>query len=177
MTNIMMASDESLYAPRPIYPFGYKFIDKDCEFIANYIANEVNETFYDALRYNVIKSIRTFNDLFVPLTDFPVLKVYRSSETNSFNEVEISTKFKIIYALAFTQKTKVADISSFVGREIRRVLSTGSLDNLYQIDWGNSGENTIDIEYEDFIAPDNTVYKYVTVTCPIFTLDGDDDNV
>lgn len=168
----LMLSDETLYLPRPVYPPNYAFIDEDCKAIAELLRDEINETFYDALRNNMVKSIRTFNDVYVPLGEFPVLKVYKENEKSGLNQPQISTTFKIVYALAFTNKNRVADVSSFVGKEIRRILTNASLNQFLQIDWGDSGEDTIDIEYEDFISPDNTIYKYVTVTVPIFTLDA-----
>lgn len=157
---------------KPIYPYQFDFIDPDCKFIAEYLYKEVNETFYSSLRSNIIKTYRTWNDIAIPLTDFPVLKVYTTDEEISENDPYTSTGFNIVYALAFTSKPKVGDVSRFVTREIIRNLVNASILDvtdegqvLFQVDWSKQ----IRVDYETLVSPENTIYRYATISCSLFT--------
>jgi len=154
--------------PRPIYAPGFDFKDPDTNTIAKYLYDEVNITFYPALKYNIIKTYKDFNDNFSPIIDFPILKVYPTLEEDSADIApQISTEFTIAYAIAYTQRPKIGSICRFVAKEIRRLLKNGSMQELFQVDFSSP----ITVDYEDFIAPDNVIYKYATVKANIFTWD------
>lgn len=156
-----------LFIDRPTYDESFKFIDSDCNSIADYLFNETNTTFYQCLRRNVIKTYRTFNDIYVPLIDFPVLKVYKQTENENVYDPFISSSFVIAYGLAFTQKPTSGDVSTFVTQELRRNLKNGSILGKWQIDFSNG----ITTNYESFISNDNTVYRYATINLNIFTME------
>jgi hypothetical protein len=152
--------------PRPLYPPTFQFVDPDLVRIASIIYQEVNETFMPVLNQNIIKTYRTFNDNFIPLIDFPVLKVYKDSESElDLNSDILSTDIVITYALAFTQAPKIGDVSTFVSKDIRRILKNLSDCGKVQVDW-NKG---LTIDYEDFIDPENVIYKYTTIRTAIYT--------
>lgn len=152
--------------PRPVIGDDFEFIDRDCKYIAEEVYKEINATFRPAINEDVIKSYRTYNDNFIPLIDFPVLKVYKDAEAEiDANSDFLSTAMIASYALAFTQSPKVGDISTFVSKEIRRVLKNLSYDGRIQLDAGNG----ISIDYEDFIDPQSVIYKYATIRFSIFT--------
>lgn len=152
--------------PRPIISSDFEFVDRDCRYLAEQIYTEVNATFMPALDESVIKSYRTYNDNFIPLIDFPVLKIYKDAEEElSFNTDFLSTAMIATYALAFTQAPKVGDISTFVSKEIRRVIKNLSDEGNIQLD----ATKGISIDYEDFIDPQNVIYKYSTLRFSIFT--------
>lgn len=154
--------------PRPIYTNTFDFKDADTHFLATYLFTEVNKTFQEALGGDIIKTCRDFNDNFIPIVDFPVLKVYPTRENDSADIAPyISTQFTISYAVAYTQKPKIGSVCKLVAKEIRRLLKNASTECYFQVDYSSP----IDIEYEDFISPDNVVYKYVTITVNIFTQD------
>lgn len=155
-----------MFIPRPIIAEDFQFVDRDCKYIAEEIYREVNDTFRPALNENVIRSYRTYNDNFVPLIDFPLLKIYKDAEEEiSFNTDFLSTSVIASYALAFTQAPKVGDISTFVSKEIRRVIKNLSDDGTIQL----NADKGISIDYEDFIDPQNVIYKYSTLRFSIFT--------
>lgn len=152
--------------PRPIYPIDFKFVDPDLLLIGGTLFSEVNATFNDVLGKNIIKTYRTFNDNFIPVIDFPILKVYKDQEREQdLNSDFLITDIVISYALAFTQPPKVGDVSTFVSKEIRRVLKNMSTDGTIQIDW----EVGISVDYEDFIDPDNVIYKYTNIRFSMYT--------
>lgn len=151
----------------PSYPEGFDFVDADCKFIADYLYHRVNETFYPALKTDVIKTIRYFNDPFIPLKDFPVLKVYKTGyQEDIFLAPQTSYQFTIAYALAYAPKNKISAIGSFVADEIVRLLKNGSYLNMFQLD----DEKGIQVQYEDFINPENVIYKYATINVNIFSM-------
>ena len=155
---------------RPNYPSGFDFIDIDCKRLGEYLANEVNETFSTALGYNIIKTLKPFNDIFIPLTDFPVLKVYKSSEQAlDFLSNIADTQFTISYSLAYTQAAKTADLSVIVGRELVRLLKVYSFRGGLQL----QQDVPITIEYDELIDSDNTVYTYATIKCNFLTIASD----
>lgn len=154
--------------PRPIYNVGFDFKDPDTTTIASYLFNEINITFQAALKGNIIKTYRDFNDNFIPTIDFPVLKVYPTAETDTADIApQISTEFTIAYATAYTQRPKIGSICRLVAKEIRRLLKNGSMQELFQLDFSSP----ILVDYEDFISPDNVIYKYATLKANIFTWD------
>lgn len=153
--------------PKPEYPVKFDFVDEDCKFLATYLYEQLNETFYNALKSNIVNSVRYENDLFIPVVDFPVLKVYKTAYEDSADIApHISCKFNISYALAYTQRDKIASVGSYVAQEIRRLLKNGSMNDLFQLDW----TQPIQVEFEDFINPENVVYKYANITCNIFII-------
>lgn len=153
--------------PRPLYPTNFTFVDPDLARLAAIIYDEVNRTFRDVLdNQNIIKTYRTFNDNFIPIIDFPVLKVYKTAEEElDLNSDILVSDIVITYALAFTQHPKVGDVSTFVAKDIRRLLKNLSECGKVQINW----EKGISIDYEDFIDPDNVIYKYTTIRTSIYT--------
>lgn len=159
--------DIDLLLPEPNYDEEFDFVDKECKYIANYLYEGLNNIFYKALKTNVIKTVRYFNDPFIPLTDFPVLKVYKKGYTEDiYMTPQNSTTFVISYALAYTQRSKIASIGSYVANEIVRLLKNASYNEQLQLDT----DQNIQVEFEDFINPDNVVYKYTTVTVGIYVM-------
>lgn len=149
-----------------VYPQDFNFIDPDCAAISEYLFTEINELFYSAINDNIIKSYRPFNDNFVPLMDFPLLKVYKTSETSlDFLSNLFESTFKVSYALAYIQQPKVSDVTSIVAKEIAKLLKIYSFREGGQV----SHNQNITIEYEDFIDPDNTIYTYATITFAMVT--------
>jgi hypothetical protein len=153
--------------PRPLYPLNFDFVDPDLARLASTIYDEVNTTFRPTLNnQNIIKTYRTFNDNFIPIIDFPVLKVYKEAESElDLNSDILVTDIVISYALAFTQPPKVGDVSTFVSKDIRRILKNLSDCGKVQINW----DRGISIDYEDFIDPENVIYKYTTIRTAIYT--------
>ncbi len=153
--------------PAPNYPQGFDFVDPDCRRIAVYLYEQVNQVFSNT-GVQMIKTFRTWNDIQIPIVDYPVLKVYASSESTLENNSYLSTQFTIAYGLAYTVKPKVGDVSRFVTKEIIRSLISAPLDedNIpFQVDWNAP----ISADYETLISPDNVIYRYSTVLCNIFT--------
>ena len=155
---------------RPTYPVGYDFIDDDCKNLGEYLANEVNETFAVALDGNAIKTFKPFNDIFIPITDFPVLKVYKSNETSlDFLSNIADTEFTISYSLAYTQASKTADVSVIVAKELVRLLKVYSFRNGMQL----QHDVPITVQYDELIDTENTVYTYATIKCNFLTIASD----
>jgi hypothetical protein len=154
----------------PVYPVGYDFIDDDCRELGEYLANEVNQTFADALGGNAIKTFKPFNDVFIPITDFPVLKVYKSKEVSlDFLSNIANTEFTISYSLAYTQSAKTADVGVIVAKELTRLLKVYSYRNGLQLDH----DTPITVQYDELIDTENTVYTYATIKCNFLTIPRD----
>lgn len=160
--------------PDPIFPPDFNFIDPDCKDIAMYLYEGVRETF-DPLHLEIIKTIRTFNDVQIPLVDYPVLKVYAESDSLYIPNTEIvSTKLVVAYGLAFTMKQKVADVSRIVSKELMRLLINASLDYFtFQVD----NDQPITTRYETLISPENHVYRYSVIDVNVFTRLSDYRNI
>lgn len=159
--------DPELLLDKPLYPQGMDFVDEDCKFIAEYLYAGLNDTFYNSLRTNIVKTVRYFNDLFIPVTDFPVLKVYKIAIEDSIHlNPQAVTKFNISYALAYTQRTKIASVGSYVADEIARLLKNASYSEMFQLDDASG----IQTNFQDFISPENVIYKYVNVVVGIYTM-------
>lgn len=158
-----------LYQERPYFPASFDFIDQDCKTIAEHLTVNINETFKYALDgKDIIRTYRAYNDLAIPNTDYPCLKVYKVSE-ELFTPItsEMSTGFVISYILSFTQPPKVSDVSTFVAREIIRLITNAHLVDppVFQVDT----EKPIAVEYDTMIDPQRRIYKYTNVNCSIFT--------
>lgn len=158
--------DLDLLLPEPDYPEDFDWIDEDVKYIANYLYEGVNNTFFKALKTNIIKTVRYFNDPFIPLSDFPVLKVYKKNyKEDIYTAPQTPTIFVIAYALAYTNYSKLASIGTFVADEIVRLLKNGSYMEKFQL----TDEDGIEVEFEDFINPENVIYKYTTITVGLYT--------
>jgi hypothetical protein len=144
------------------YPEGFDFIDPDCKAVGTLMYERVNALFYPALKSNVIKTLYLYNENFIPIVEYPVLKVYKTTDGDEASlKPYSSTEFAIVYAMAFAQKQKTADISTFVGKEIKTLLKNASNICVFQLD-NNRG---ITINYDTFVNSENVVFKYTTVTC------------
>jgi len=153
--------DSRILLERPIYDERFNFFDEDVKFIADYLFTELNITFYRALKGNIVKTIRYENDPFIPVVDFPVLKVYKNGyDDDATTSNDNSTKYTIAYALAYTKRNKLAGVGSYVADEIVRLLKTGSAEGKFQLD----ASVPISITFDDFINPENVIYKYTTIT-------------
>lgn len=158
----------------PIYPEGFNFKDPDATNLAEYLYDGLNATFYESLRSNIVKSYRPFNDIYPPLSDFPLLKVYPTSETR-FSELAkpAITQYVIDYIMAFPKLKSVPDVSRFVGKELVRLLQVGSYlePQRFQLDTNTP----LSLSYDQAVASENsmyqqaTVFRYVTVTAGIYT--------
>lgn len=161
------------YIERPQYSSNYFFEDKECLYIAETLKAELEHTFQDATNNQpIVKSIYTTNELLIPLQNYPVLKVYKVNETQETFPY-VFTDFNVIYALAFTPLNKIIDISTAVGKEIRRILHVKSLSGNIQLE-----ESTpITVQYQEYITPNDTIHKYVTVSFKALTSDLYDNNL
>jgi hypothetical protein len=155
-----------LVIPRPSYDINYNFIDNDCLTIADYLYNEINKTFLTPLGRNIVTTYRTFNDVYIPNVDFPVLKVYKVNEQDNFNIGQFTdVTINISYILAYTKKDKIADVSSYVATEIKRLLKNADLIGMFQVNW----EKPINTTYETMIDPSQLIYKYTNITFNLYT--------
>jgi hypothetical protein len=155
-----------LNIPNPNYPNDFKFIDPDCNMVATYLYDGVRDTF-DHLQIEIIKSIRSFNDVQIPLVDYPVLKVYAESDSLYMPNSElVSTNMKVAYGLAFTMKQKVADVSRIVSKELMRLLVNASLDEFH---FQLNNDNTLTANYETLISPEQHIYRYSVIDVNVFT--------
>lgn len=147
------------------YPDDFVFQDADCKYLAEYLYVNLNNIFYPFVKGNIIKSVRLENDPLIPIKDYPVLKVYKNGYQDRVGATPyVSTKFTITFAVAYTQRSKVAGVGSAVADEIRKLLKNGSLKGLFQLD----EDVPLDVAFDDFINNENAIYKYATVTCNIF---------
>lgn len=160
-----------IYLPRPIYTSDFDFQDSSSKAIGEAVLTEVNTTFEEALQGGrAIKSFHSFNNLMIPLVAYPALKMYKVGETDeSAVAPQVLTDYRLVYAIAYTQAPQTADISRLVAREIRRVLKNLSLDGMFQIDWSRG--KGIRTTFEDFISPENTIYRYVTLSFSLYGID------
>jgi hypothetical protein len=159
------------YLPRPDYASDFDFQDSSAREILTLLVDEVNQTFSAPLGGEpAIKSMHSFNNLMIPLIAYPAIKMYKVSEGDyTATGPQVITDYKLVYAIAYTQPPQAADISRYVARELRRVLKNLSLDGMFQIDWGNG--KGIRTDFEDFISPENTIYRYVTLTFSLYGVD------
>jgi hypothetical protein len=150
----------------PTYPANFDFVDMDCKIIGDYLKDTVNAVFYEANNNaNIINTVHYFNRTIIPVSEFPVLKVYKDSYAEFAQEAApLSTKFTIEYILAYAQVPKIANVGVFVADELRRALK--NVDQ-FQIDWSNGG---ISVEFNTVIGNDSLIYSYTTVSCNIFTM-------
>ena len=160
--------DCNLTKERPVYSNKSEIVDIDNKTIADYLFNEINTTFNSVFPNRVVKTCRYFNDITIPLTDFPVLKVYKKNELDT---VLISPYYyvdmTVNYILAYTEEKNIANISTLVAKEIRRLLKNASVEGLFQLD-----ENTdIYIEYNTLVNNSNIIYNYTNVNFKILTID------
>lgn len=158
----------------PVYPENFNFSDTASKTIAEYLFTGLNETFYNALRGNIVKSYRHFNDIYPPLTDFPLLKVYPTQESGytEFSR-EAITQYTIDYIMAFPKLKSVPDVSVFVAKEIKRLLLAGSYGEpqVFQLD----PNSRLNVSYDTAVASEGsmynqaTVFRYVTVNTGFYT--------
>ena len=157
-----------MYVPNPNFLVDNPTVDEDTEDIATYLKNQINSTFYTALNYDVVKTHRSYYDIAIPIIDFSCLRVYKTADT-AYADYSVSniSQYTINYIIAFTTKQVVADISAFIGRDILRLLVNSSLESnsIFQLDTSSLPT----LEYDTFIAPNNTIYKYTNVSFSAYT--------
>lgn len=155
--------------PRPIFPADFKFIDNYAKRIAEYLYTEVNNTFRDVVGGNVIKTYRTYNDIDIPLTDLPCLKVYRLNQKGYFQHSEVGTSDYRLSYISRPVRKKVHELNVYITEEIIRLLITAPLeeyDNLYV---SLSDTTPISVEFETLVDPENTVFEYSNINISVFT--------
>lgn len=154
--------------PEPDYTLKTLLKDSELDYLGEYLIGKVNNSFDE--KEPVIKSFRNFNDIAIPLIDFPCLKIYRTRETifSSYSSLIIS-ELTLNYISSFTgNKNVIADLHENVAKEITRVLINASVDPSFnlQLDFSNGYPTT---SFDTFINPSNTVYKYATVNVSIYS--------
>lgn len=137
--------------------------DVETEQFAAYLYQNLNRIFYNANKGDIVKTYRTFNDISIPLIDFPCLRVFK---TNNIPYADYSYsnifQYTVNYIIAFTSRQKTSDISAYVGREILRLLINSNFEDSFPLQLDFSFEPNV--EYDTLISPNNTVYKYTNVT-------------
>lgn len=149
-----------------LYPLGFSFVDPHCKLIAEYIGTELNELFLVSAQGNVVNTIKAFNDVFLPLTDYPVLKVYKLNESivDPLSNI-FRTNFNIVYSVAYNLSSKTTDLGAVIGKEIARLVHVLSFRDGLQLDHGSA----VSVDYDEMIDLENAVYSYVTVNCTFLT--------
>lgn len=152
--------------PSNVIPPNFNFVDALAKQVAEYLMEKVNDTFLAATNGNkVIKTYRTFNDYFIPLTDLPCLKIYRNSQSSYFLNSQVATcDFTLNYIIAANRK-RVSDINIYVTEEILRLLINSAFE---EVCFSLSDTTPLQVTYEDFINPDNTVLQYSIIKFSLF---------
>lgn len=154
------------FIPQEPYPEGFDFTDPDCKAVGTLMYDRINALFYPALKSNIIKTLYLYNENFIPIVEYPVLKVYKTTDGTEASLLPYSsTEMAIVYAIAFAQKQKTADISTFVGKEIKTLLKNASNICVFQVD----AEKGINVTYDTFVNPENVIFKYTTITFGLLT--------
>jgi hypothetical protein len=89
--------------------------DEFCTLIAEYVSNHLNRAYSDAI---VVKSYRGYDAVNVPYEDFPVLKVYRESDSGTIDRIDAETRLRISYALVLPDMESLAGILAWVREQI-----------------------------------------------------------
>jgi hypothetical protein len=149
-----------------IYPVGFDFIDPHCKLLVEYLTTELNELLFNAVGTNVVKTPIPFNNIFIPLSDFPALKVYKTDEVaiDPLSNI-FMTSFQISYILAYNTTQKTSDLGAIVGKEISRLLHVFSFREGLQLDT----TSPVTIDYDELIDSSEAVYSYVNVSCKFLT--------
>jgi hypothetical protein len=162
-----------LLIPRPIYPPDFGFIDEDLDTVARYLFNECNTTFENLLALggkNVISSFTIDNTAILPVSPqaYPLLKLYRTDDNFLFPVGNgSSVQLVVAYVLAFSPKQKASSLTTFVAREIKRLLQNSPVDDAcpFTIDMTKGISTT----YNTLTPREDIIYSYAKTTCSLLT--------
>ena len=100
-----------------------EFIDVQCDKIANYLQEKLNELSTENYKFKVVKSTRNWNDENVPINDFPCLKVFRNQDTYSQESYKVTSQITIQYGVVITANYKYTPALNQIGKYIHTLLT------------------------------------------------------
>jgi hypothetical protein len=100
-----------------------------CELLANYLRDSVNEKYSRVVANNpslpgqyVINGVRYFDDPSVPLSEFPLLKVYRNTDIFDGATPYRTTQATITYSVAYPSLDELPDLLSWMSFALNKSL-------------------------------------------------------
>jgi len=98
-----------------------KFRDELCYSLGHFLANFLNESYDEAV---VVRSMRTYDALQIPLALFPLLKVFRVSDTYKLQTTHSTSLVEISYNITFPEVEELPGLMSFVSDKLNLGLLT-----------------------------------------------------
>jgi len=99
-----------------------ELVDTTCYTIAAFIQDKINTYAAEAHGFQLIKTIRDFDDGNIPLNDYPCLRVSRTSDVFTFNSFKTYTSINIKYSVVVKIGYKPSQILSQVGRMVHDLI-------------------------------------------------------
>lgn len=100
--------------------------DKEfCYDLAQYLRDRLNERYQEERDKNtslpdiiVVKNIRNFDDINIPLSEFPLLKVYRTSESYRPGTLYTTCRAAITYSVTYPDLKTLPDLMYWMSKQI-----------------------------------------------------------
>ena len=138
-----------------------------CNKLANYLRDYLNLAYSKEVANNtdlpsgiVVRSTRNWDDPSVPLSEFPLLKVYRNSETFDRGGLSRDTTATITYSVSFPNLEELPDLLYWVSYVLNKGLIQYQLENKSLVDFPSETTNVAQylLTASDF---NNAVYPFL----------------
>lgn len=126
-----------------------------CLKLASFLRDFINREYVKARTLNpelqeglIVRNIRNYDAVNVPLSEFPLLKVYRLRDTfKRATETTDPTNAAITFSVAYPDLDKLPDLLYWVGKKINLALHSYSKSNLYLLPPPQDRNGDYTVEY------------------------------
>lgn len=91
--------------------------------ILQYLKKRLNEFGQETHGIDLVKGIRDYDSFNVPLTEFPLLKVYRVSDNFVPNCAKVVSFIKVDYCLSYPQNENLSSVCNSITKYIHRAIN------------------------------------------------------
>lgn len=139
-----------LPTPHPATNAATPIVDPLLDDMVKAIARDLNRAYPD---YQIVRTTRTYDAFLVPLTEFPLLKIFRLSD--NYSQVDLAgTSVTIAYCLVNADIERMPGLTHWVGERIVRSLhSFGVSNKSYRL----TGE--VAVRYRTLVQQGELVYQ------------------
>ena len=91
--------------------------------ILYFLRDRLNDLGQEYHKINLVKGVRDYDSFNVPLTEFPLLKVYRVSDSFVPNCNKVISFVKVDYCLSYPQNENLSSVCNNITKYIHRVIN------------------------------------------------------
>ena len=97
--------------------------DQTVKTITDFVKQELNKKSQEVLNINLVNSVRYFDDPNVPLTDYPMLKVFRTTDLFFPQSTKQTSQLTLRYCLSYEQMDQIAPLTAIISKLLNSILN------------------------------------------------------